>query len=93
MSERLPALKRVTARHDATQHLHFRENGWGQAAHQHTVFSEIHEHDGLRSVQLGWAVYRWHYARARAFDLGAAAIVVAICLAFLTVAFTVMVSR
>ena len=89
----MPAIQRVIARHDATPHVHFRENGWGLAGHQHIVVSEIHEHDGLRSVQLGWAVYRWHYVRARGVDFGAAAVAVAVSLAFLTLGFSALVSR
>lgn len=76
----------------AAQHVHFRANGWGLAGHQHVVRSEIHEHHGLRSVELGWAVYRWTYVRSRVVDLTLALIAIVLCLAMLTVAFTLLVS-
>lgn len=90
---RLPALPYTPAVHGETRHAHFRDNGWGIKEHQHFVPSEIHEHDGLRSVQLGWSVYRWAYMRARLFDLAAASVTIGICLAFLTAAFVLAVER
>ncbi len=52
-------IRRPVARHDETDHSHFRADGSGQERHQHPVGAELHEHDGLRAVRLVWIVRRW----------------------------------